>query len=115
MKRLFIKALKIQHQQEALFVLGIFSCIIGAILFEYDKLKYSETCMGICLICFILLLINAWLNPYIKKSLNKNYMSIADGDDYVEAKQVMRGNGKDHYLGLSQKKRKKSLLGRIKW
>ena len=67
MKRLFIKALKIQHQQEALFVLGIFSCIIGAILFEYDKLKYSEACMEICLICFILLLINAWLNPYIKK------------------------------------------------
>ena len=79
MKRLFIKALKIQHPQEALFVLGIFSCIIGAILFEYDKLKYSEACMEICLICFILLLINAWLNPYIKKSLNKNYMSIDDG------------------------------------
>lgn len=107
----FSKLLQLPHQQEILLVLCISFCAISGILAAYEALHYAEACAGCGLLFFLLLLINAWLNPFIRKKLAKTFISVADGDDYVGANQVMLGNGKDHYKGISYKQRKKSLLG----
>lgn len=111
MKRPFTKILQLPHQQEILFGLCILFCAISGILAAYDALICAESYAGCSIIFFLLLHLNSWLNPFIKKKLNKNYISLADGDDYGKAEQVMIGNGKDHYQGLSHSLRKKSVLG----
>lgn len=108
---LFTKLLRIAHQQEILLGLCILFCAISGILAAYDAISYAKISAGCCIVFFLLVHLNAWLNPFIKKKLNKNSLSVADGDDYAKARQVMRGNGKNHYRGLSYKQRKKSVLG----
>ncbi|MBE6410558.1 MAG: hypothetical protein E7034_08200 [Akkermansiaceae bacterium] len=111
MKRFFTKALQLPHQQEILFGLCILFCAISGTLAAYDAISYAEVSAGCSIFFFLLLPLNARLNPFIKKKLNKNFISVADGDDYVKANQVMIGNGKDRYQGLSHSQRKKSVLG----
>lgn len=57
------------------------------------------------------MMLNAFMNPYGIKSLNKNFISGYSADDYAEAKKEMNGHGKDHYAGLSPKQRNKSIVG----
>lgn len=105
--RFFTKLLQLPHQQEILFGLCILFCAVSGILATYDAISYAEVSAGCSIIFFLLLHLNARLNPFIQKKLNKNYISVADVDYYVKAGQVMIGNGKNHYQGLSYNQRKK--------